>query len=108
MFSLLMMFGGSWLPSISMEIAGYLCCRAYGMYKPSMTRPIRQAKGEMFTTPEGYPQGLCKAKKFYYVTTSGGYIGEFDFGFQYARAVVTNLYGIPEAECIKKEGLDIV
>ena len=59
-------------------------------------------------TPEGYPQGLCKAKKFYYVTTSGGYIGEFDFGFQYARAVATKLYGIPEAECIKKEGLDII
>ena len=59
-------------------------------------------------TPEGYPLGLCKAKKFYYVTTSGGYIGEFDFGFQYAKAVVTKLYGIPEAECIKKEGLDIV
>ena len=59
-------------------------------------------------TPEGYPQGLCKAKKFYYVTTSGGYIGEYDFGFQYAKAVVTKLYGIPEAECIKKEGLDIV
>ena len=59
-------------------------------------------------TPEGYPQGLCKAKKFYYVTTSGGYIGEFDFGFQYAKALVTKLYGIPEVECIKKEGLDIV
>ena len=59
-------------------------------------------------TPEGYPQGLCKAKKFYYVTTSGGYIGEFDFGFQYAKALTTKLYGIPEAECIRKEGLDIV
>ena len=59
-------------------------------------------------TPEGYPQGLCRAKKFYYVTTSGGYIGEFDFGFQYAKALTTKLYGIPEAECIRKEGLDIV
>jgi FMN-dependent NADH-azoreductase len=59
-------------------------------------------------TPEGYPQGLCKAKKFYYVTTSGGYIGEFDFGFQYAKALTTKLYGIPEAECNRKEGLDIV
>ncbi len=59
-------------------------------------------------TPEGYPQGLCKAKKFYYVTTSGGYIGDFDFGFQYAKALTTKLYGIPEAECIRKEGLDIV
>jgi FMN-dependent NADH-azoreductase len=58
-------------------------------------------------TPEGYPQGLCKAKKFYYVTTSGGYIGEYDFGFQYAKALVTKLYGIPAAECIKQEGLDI-
>ncbi len=58
-------------------------------------------------TPEGYPQGLCKAKKFYYVTTSGGYIGEYDFGFQYAKSLVQLLYGIPEAECIKAEGLDI-
>ena len=59
-------------------------------------------------TPEGYPQGLCKAKKFYYVTTSGGFIGDFDFGFQYAKALTTKLYGIPDVECIRKEGLDIV
>lgn len=59
-------------------------------------------------TPEGYPQGLCKAKKFYYVTTSGGFIGDLDFGFQYAKALTTKLYGIPDVECIRKEGLDIV
>ena len=58
-------------------------------------------------TPEGYPKGLCKAKKFYYVTTSGGYIGDFDFGFQYAKTLVQLLYGVPEVECIRKEGLDI-
>ena len=58
-------------------------------------------------TPEGYPQGLCKAKKFYYVTTSGGFIGDLDFGFQYAKALTTKLYGIPDVECIRKEGLDI-
>ena len=58
--------------------------------------------------PEGYPQGLCKAKKFYYVTTSGGFIGDLDFGFQYAKALTTKLYGIPDVECIRKEGLDIV
>ena len=59
-------------------------------------------------TPEGYPKGLCKAKKFYYVTTSGGYIGDLDFGFQYAKALTTKLYGISDVECIRKEGLDIV
>ena len=59
-------------------------------------------------TPEGYPQGLCKAQKFYYVTTSGGFIGDLDFGFQYAKALTTKLYGIPDVECIRKEGLDIV
>ena len=58
-------------------------------------------------TPEGHPQGLCQAKKFYYVTTAGGYIGNFDFGFQYAKIMAQALYGIPEVRCFRAEGLDI-
>ena len=31
----------------------------------------------------GKIESLCKAKELYYVTTSGGYIGENNFGFDY-------------------------
>ena len=69
---------------------------------------VRQHFTHWLVEHKGYPQGLCKAKKFYYVTTSGGFIGDLDFGFQYAKALTTKLYGIPDVECIRKEGLDIV
>ena len=35
----------------------------------------------------GKPQGLCKAKALYYVTTSGGFIGQNDFGYLYVKRV---------------------
>lgn len=58
-------------------------------------------------TPEGIPQGLCKARKLYYVTTAGGdYVPE-EYGFGYVRALAQGYYGIPEAELIQTTGLDI-
>ena len=54
----------------------------------------------------GMPKGLCQAKKLYYVTTAGGYIGDFNFGFDYVKGLCM-LYGIEEVESIKAEGLDI-
>ena len=56
----------------------------------------------------GIPHGLCKADKLYYVTTSGGIIGDNNFGFDYVKALTTALYGVKEALCIKAEGLDLV
>lgn len=57
---------------------------------------------------EGRPLGLCKAKKAYYVTTAGGFIGENNFGFMYVKALFQQLFGIEQVECISAEGLDIV
>ena len=59
-------------------------------------------------TPEGAPAGLCRAKKLYYVTTAGGYIGSDEYGFGYVRALAQTFYGIGEVRCFAAQGLDIV
>ena len=59
-------------------------------------------------TEEGRPATLCRAKRLIYVTTAGGPIGSFDFGFQYVNALARGFFEIPEVHCIKAEGLDIV
>lgn len=56
----------------------------------------------------GIPQGLCKAKSLYYVTTAGGYILSDEFGFGYVKALANTFYGINDVRQIKAEGLDIV
>lgn len=59
-------------------------------------------------TEDGRPQGLCKAKKLYYVTTAGGPILSDDYGYGYLESVCRMFYGIPEAHQIKAQGLDII
>ena len=59
-------------------------------------------------TEEGIPQGLCQAKKLYYVTTAGGPVYSDEYGFGYVKALAQNFYGIPDVLLIKAEGLDIV
>ena len=55
---------------------------------------------------EGIPQGLCKAKKLYYVTTAGGpYIPVF--GYEYVKSLAVNCFGIKETKLICAENLDI-
>ena len=56
---------------------------------------------------KGIPVGLCKADKLYYVTTSGGFIGENNFGFDYVRAIATGFFGIGDVKFFSAEGLDI-
>ena len=58
-------------------------------------------------TEEGYPVGLCKAKKLYYVTTAGGMFFPEEYGFGYVRALAENFYGIMECIMFKAVGLDI-
>lgn len=58
-------------------------------------------------TPEGVPQGLCRAKKLYYVTTAGGDFFPEEYGFGYVKALAQNFYGIEDVELIKAVGLDI-
>ena len=56
---------------------------------------------------KGIPQSLCNAKKLYYVTTSGGFIGENNFGFDYIKALSTGFFGISNVKFFSAEGLDI-
>jgi len=59
-------------------------------------------------TESGEPQGLCQAKKLYYVTTAGGPIFSDAYGYGYVKALAQTFYGIPETELISAEGLDII
>ena len=59
-------------------------------------------------TAEGFPAGLCKAKKLIYVTTAGGLIMNYNLGYDYVKALAQLYYGIPETVCIKAENLDII
>lgn len=58
-------------------------------------------------SPEGIPEGLCRARTLYYVTTAGGPIFCEEYGFGYIRALAAGFYQIPRVELIKAENLDI-
>lgn len=55
----------------------------------------------------GMPHGLCNGEKLYYVTTAGGEIGQYNFGYDYIKTVSLGLFGIADAGCIRAVGLDI-
>lgn len=59
-------------------------------------------------TPEGVPEGLCRAKRLYYVTTAGGDFFPEEYGFGYVKALAQGFYGIQDVELIKATGLDII
>ncbi len=56
----------------------------------------------------GMPQGLCRAKKLYYVTTAGGPIFNESYGYGYIKDLAQLMFGIPETVMFKAENLDIV
>jgi FMN-dependent NADH-azoreductase len=56
---------------------------------------------------EGRPVSKCNAQKLYYITTSGGYIGNNNFGFDYVKALAENFFGINDISFYSAEGLDI-
>ena len=58
-------------------------------------------------TPEGFPAGLCRAGRLYYVMTAGGSYVPEDFGFGYVKALAQDFYGIPEVRLVKAVGLDL-
>jgi FMN-dependent NADH-azoreductase len=65
--------------------------------------------GLTFTfTADGVPHGKCRAKKLWYVSTAGGPVMGTNLGFAYIRQVSSLYWGIPEAELIQAEGLDLV
>lgn len=58
-------------------------------------------------TPEGVPQGLCRARRLTYITTAGGSYVPEEFGFGYVEALARSFYGIPEVKQIRAVGLDL-
>lgn len=59
-------------------------------------------------TEAGQPKGLCKAKRLFYVSTSGGDYCPEEFGFGYVDALCKGFYGILETNLFMARGLDIV
>lgn len=59
-------------------------------------------------TPDGVPHGQCKAKALTYITTAGGFIGQYNFGFDYVKGLCSFLFGIPKFHFIGAEALDII
>ena len=58
-------------------------------------------------TAAGFPVGLCRAEKLYYITTAGGNFFPEEYGYGYVKALAQNFYGIKDVELIKAKGLDI-
>ncbi len=56
---------------------------------------------------EGFPVGLCRAGRLFYVTTAGGQYVPETFGFGYVKALAQNFYGIQDVRKIEAVGLDI-
>lgn len=56
---------------------------------------------------DGFPAGLCRAKRLFYVTTAGGCCVPEEFGFGYVKALARNFYGIQDVRLISAAGLDI-
>ena len=54
---------------------------------------------------DGTPIGLCHAKDLYFVTTSGGVIGDCNFGLMYIHAI-SKLFGIENVHFVSAQGLD--
>ncbi len=61
-----------------------------------------------FYTPEGIPQGLCRARELVYVTTAGGTYVPEEFGFGYVKALAGGYYGIGNVRLVQAVGLDLV
>lgn len=57
---------------------------------------------------KGIPVGLCSADKLYYITTSGGPVQNYDFGFGYIKSIAEGMLGVRECICYSAENLDIV
>ena len=57
---------------------------------------------------QGIPQGQCRAKALTYITTAGGYIGDFNFGFDYVKGLCGLLFGIKGFHFAAADGIDII
>ena len=58
-------------------------------------------------TPEGRPEGLCKSQKLTYITTSGGFIANKNYGYDYICGIA-EMFDLGETRFVSAEGLDII
>lgn len=58
-------------------------------------------------SPEGIPEGQCRAKSLSYVTTSGSAIKDFNFRYEYIKGICA-LFGIKKTYFASAEELDII
>lgn len=58
-------------------------------------------------SPEGIPEGQCRAKSLSYVTTSGSAIKDFNFGYEYIKGICA-LFGIKKTYFASAEEPDII
>lgn len=61
-----------------------------------------------YYTEEGFPKGLCRAKKFIYVMTAGGPTEGMNYGFDYVNALCRGFYGIEDVKCYQANMLDVI
>lgn len=59
-------------------------------------------------TEEGFPCGLCKAKRLFYISTAGGPVLPQHLGFSYVDALAKNYFGIGETVLFSAENLDVI
>lgn len=82
----------------------------WDMSFPSLLKVFFEAAsvdGITYTYAEdGTPIGLCSSEDMYYVTTSGGYIGDCNFGFEYINAMC-RFYGVRNTHFVSAQGLDL-
>ena len=58
-------------------------------------------------SPEGIPQGLCKAKDLTYIVTAGGDYAPQEYGYGYVTALAHGYWGIEKTQLFSALGLDI-
>ena len=56
----------------------------------------------------GMPQGLCKAKELFYVSTAGGPVFPSHMGFDYVNALAKNYFSIDKTALFSAENLDVI
>ena len=57
---------------------------------------------------KGVPQGLCKAKQLFYVSTAGGPVLPSHLGFDYVNALAKNYFSIEKTALFSAENLDVM
>ncbi len=67
------------------------------------------AQGVTFRYSEkGIPTGLVDVKRVYFITTAGGYTGDWDYGWIQVRDLCKLYFGIEDVRRFSAEGLDII